>query len=94
MTRIQGDERFRIPDDVVFREVAEESMILHLGSGIYFGLDEVGTRAWQLLAEHGSVDAVCAAMTEEFDASPATIRADVMALIDDLLAKNLLEVDA
>ena len=51
MTQVSGDARFAIPSDVVFREVACEIMILHLGTATYFGLDEVGTRVQQLLAK-------------------------------------------
>jgi hypothetical protein len=86
--------RVRVPDDVVFREVAGESMILHLATGIYFGLDLVGTRVWQLLTEHHAVGVVCDAMTREFDASAETIQADVLKLVDQLLAKKLLAADA
>ena len=92
MTSLSRGARLRIPDDVVFREVAGESMILHLGSGIYFGLDDVGTRAWQLLAEHGSIDAVVPVMAAEFDADASTISADVTALVNELLRKRLLEI--
>lgn len=93
MTPLHPETRLRVPDDVVFREVAGESMILHLGSGIYFGLDDVGTRTWQLLVERGSVAAAAAAMVDEFDADRATIEADVAALASALLAKHLLDVD-
>jgi len=47
-----------IPDDVVFRDLAGEAVILNLASGIYFGLNEVGTRMWNLLAEHGSTEQI------------------------------------
>ncbi|MGE0444445.1 MAG: PqqD family protein [Vicinamibacterales bacterium] len=92
MSPVHRDARLRVPDDVVFREIAGESMILHLGSGIYFGLDGVGTRAWQLLAEHGSIEGVVSAMATEFDADASTISADVTALVNELLRKHLLEI--
>ena len=31
-----------IPDDVVFRDLAGEAVILNLASGAYFGINEVG----------------------------------------------------
>jgi hypothetical protein len=93
MSPVDRDARLRVPDDVVFREVGDESMILHLGSGIYFGLDDVGTRAWQLLVDRRSVAAAAAVMADEFDADRATIESDVAALADELLARHLLEPD-
>jgi hypothetical protein len=75
--------------DTVFRELEGEAVILHLGTATYFGLDEVGTRVWQLLAEGRSVRDVCAALSDEFDAPPERIREDVSALVDELLQKDL-----
>ena len=44
--------RVRVPDEVIARDLAGEALIVHLGTGTYFGLDATGTRMWQLLAEH------------------------------------------
>ncbi len=94
MTTLSEQSRFGVPDDVVFREVSGESMILHLGTGIYFGLDQVGTRVWQLIVEHGALADVCAVMAEEFDAPAQKIREDVGVLLEQLVSKGLLRVDA
>ena len=40
---------YRPHPDVVCREIEGEAVLLHLGTGIYFGLNAVGTRIWQLL---------------------------------------------
>ncbi len=45
------DAAFRIPDEVIFRELDGEAVILNLDTGIYFGLDAVGTRIWRLIEE-------------------------------------------
>ena len=41
--------RIRPSDEVLFQELQDESVLLDLKSGVYFGLDIVGTRIWQLL---------------------------------------------
>jgi hypothetical protein len=33
-----------VPDDVLFRDLDGEAVILNLRTGTYFGLDELGTR--------------------------------------------------
>jgi len=48
----------RIPDDVIFRELNGEAVILNLDNGTYFGLNSVGMRIWQLCEQHGSLRAV------------------------------------
>ena len=39
---------------VVFRQMDDGAVLLDLESGVYFGLDEVGTRVWTLLLERGT----------------------------------------
>ncbi len=86
------DRSVRIPDDVVFRELEGEAVILNLESSNYFGLDSVGTRIWQLCEAHGSLRAVWEAMREEFDAPADTLQSDLLAFIDELSAKGLVQV--
>ena len=42
-------EKIRVSPDVVTREVGEETMLLNLASGTYYGLNEVGARFMSLI---------------------------------------------
>ena len=86
------EQAVRIPSDVMFRELQGEAVILDLTSSTYFGLDHVGTRIWQLCATHASLRAVCEAMQHEFDAPHETLQVDLLAFVDELVTKGLLEV--
>jgi coenzyme PQQ synthesis protein D (PqqD) len=80
--------------DVVFRELDGEGVILNLASGVYFGLDETGTRMWHLIEQHHSLDAVLAALLEEYDAARETIEQDLIRLASELSEKGLLVVES
>ena len=84
----------RIADDVVFRDLAGESVLLNLSTSTYFGLDAVGTRLWHLIAEHGSTAVVLETLLAEYDVDALRLQKDLDALIDQLLAKKLLTTDA
>ncbi len=43
------NSQFLVPSQVRARTVGGEIVLLHLESGVYFGLDPVGARAWQLI---------------------------------------------
>jgi hypothetical protein len=86
------EQSVRIPNDVVFRELQGEAVILNLTSSMYFGLDAVGTRVWQLCEAHGSLRSVLEAMQQEFEASGETLRVDLLAFVDKLLTKGLLTI--
>jgi hypothetical protein len=82
-------ERFVVHPSVVFRELDGEAVLLHLDTGVYYGLDPVGTRVWALLVEHGSPHAVCERMLEEFEVSLEVIESDIVNLVDELRDKGL-----
>jgi hypothetical protein len=75
--------------DVIFRTVGAESILLNLDGGLYYGLDEVGTRVWTLLADL-SGEEVCQRLVQEFEVTIDQARTDVAALIDQLLERGLL----
>jgi hypothetical protein len=82
----------RVPDDVLFRELQGEAVILNLASSTYFGLDAVGTRIWQLCEAHGTLQAVLDAMQTEFDAPDETLRTDLLTFVNELLSRGLLAI--
>ena len=84
------DGEIRIPENVLFNEVAGEAVLLNLDSGRYFALNEVGARLWQLLAEHRRLAPVLEQMLTEYEVTAEQLRADVEPLIEELLAQGLL----
>ncbi len=85
------DTRLQIPEQVVTRQVGDETVLLNLESGTYFGLDPVGSRFLELLEVEGTLATVLAKMLEEFDVTEAQLEADLLRLADEMLASGLLE---
>jgi hypothetical protein len=83
-----------IPEDVLFRELDGEAIILNLAKGLYFGLDPVGTRIWIVLAESSSVGRAIEVLTGEYDVEPAVAAQDVVELVSTLRDQGLLIVNA
>jgi len=90
MANVSLHSTVRVSDNVVFRELDGEAVILNLVSGIYFGLDRVGTRMWQLVEQHGQLDAVLQRLRDEYDAPAQTLEQDLVRLISQLVDKGLL----
>ena len=86
-----AEERLTAPEHVMFRELDGEAVLLNLQNEMYYGLDEVGTRMWQLLTTSDSVQAAMNTMLEEFDVSPQTLEQDLADLITELKSHGLLE---
>ena len=79
-----------ISPHAVATHVGDETVILHLESGTYFGLDPVGARIWQLLGEGKALDAICEVLLNEYDVAREDLQRDTMDLVEDLLARDLI----
>ena len=87
------DQRASRSDEVLAQEVGGESVLLDLASEQYFGLDPVGTRIWELLADAPTLGQVHETLCAEFDAEPERIRDDLLALVRQLREAGLVRVD-
>ncbi|HKH43929.1 MAG TPA: PqqD family protein [Thermoanaerobaculia bacterium] len=77
---------------ILFRDLAGEAVLLDPQAGTYFGLNEVGTRVWNLFATGASLETVRAALLAGYDAPPERIWDDLLILVRDLLAHGLVEI--
>ena len=82
----------RIKDDVIFNNLQGEVVLLSLKTGIYFGLDPVGTRIWQLIQDHGVLRPVRDAMLAEYEVSAERLWEDLRDLVTRLADNGLVEV--
>ena len=80
-----------VPEAVITRELDGETILLNLESGIYFGLDKVGTDVWRAILSVGTLGDALDLVQAEYDVEPAVLRGDFLRLVDELLAKGLLQ---
>lgn len=85
-------DKATIPPQVMARQVGDETVILDLQSGTYFGLDPVGARIWQLIGEGRTFGEICDTLIDEYDVAREVLERDVIALAEKLLAQKLISV--
>jgi hypothetical protein len=76
-------------DEPLTALVDGDTVMFSAKHGAYFGLDEVGTRIWDLLEQPRSLEDVCATLCSEFDVDAATCRRDVSALVEEMRRASL-----
>jgi hypothetical protein len=69
-----------------------ELVMLDVQSSRYFGLDAIGNRIWDLIAQPRSVGDLCEMLQTEFDVPGETCRADVLAFVKQLEEAELVEI--
>ena len=79
-------------EDQLSAEIDNELVLMDIEQGNYFGLDAIGTDIWRRLDGPVVVSDLCAALGEEYDADADTIKRDVLALLERLIAEGLIEI--
>jgi hypothetical protein len=82
-----------VSSDVLVQELQGEVMLLDLRSEHYYSLDDVGSRMWQALVEHGDVDSAVTALLEQYEVDEAELRRDLVELVERLAERGLLDVE-
>jgi sulfur transfer complex TusBCD TusB component (DsrH family) len=76
----------------VSAEVGDEGVLLNLKDGVYYGLNAVGASVWKLIQQPRTVRALREAVVNEYDVDPEQCERDLLALLNDLAARGLIEV--
>jgi len=79
--------------DVLFQDLEGEAVLLNLKTGVYFGLDRVGTRVWQLIETPTPIAQIVESLTAEFDVTDERCTADVLALAASMAQHGLVSFE-
>jgi hypothetical protein len=77
------------PDVVVTELDDKEAVLLHLGTKMYYTLNETGIRIWQLLSEGLSISETSETIHNEYDILPDAAQKSVLNITQDLIAQKL-----
>ncbi len=78
--------------DQVSTNLQGESVILNMKSGVYFGLNPVGARIWELVQQPTTVQLIQQTIINEYAVDPERAKSDVLALLKQLNEAGLVEV--
>ena len=84
-------DEVQLSPDVVTRKVGEETMLLNLASGTYYGLDPVGARFLSLVEQGKSPLQARDTLLELYDVEPAVLDQDLEALLDSLSLNGIVK---
>ena len=78
--------------DQISADLAGEAVLLHLKSGVYYGLNPVGARVWDLLKTPTPVRQISRVLLEEYRVDPQRCEQDLLALLQELETEGLIEM--
>ena len=84
--------RARVPDHVVYRTFATETVILNLHTGKYHGLNPTGGRMLDLISQDRSVGEASQRLAKEYDKPVGEVESDLTSFCSELAARGLIEL--
>ncbi|HVY27473.1 MAG TPA: PqqD family protein [Polyangiaceae bacterium] len=82
---------FSISEDVVCEVAEGEAVLLDLKRGVYYSLDPVGSRFWELLRAGSDLATARECLLAEYDVTPDQLGRDLERLVEDLAQRGLLQ---
>jgi hypothetical protein len=86
------DQRAVVPEHVVHREFASETVLLNVQSGQYHGMDSVGARFFEVIRGAPSLAAAAETLTAEYGQPLEVIQRDLATFCSELQALGLIRL--
>jgi hypothetical protein len=81
---MRGDRTIGQTEDWLSAHTGDELMMMSARKGMYLGLNKMGARIWDLLADRPDYEHLCARLIAEFDVGPEQCRREVDAFLSEL----------
>jgi Coenzyme PQQ synthesis protein D (PqqD) len=89
---IEMTDRVRVPDHVVYRSFAAETVVLNLETGRYHGLNGSAGVMFETLDRGGTLEDAAVALADELEVPRERLDADLQDLCARLAERGLVEV--
>jgi Coenzyme PQQ synthesis protein D (PqqD) len=87
---IELDTTLARSDDILHASVgSEETVMMSVAAGRYYGLNVVGSRIWELLETPKTIGQLCAQICEEFEVDAQTCQAEVLKFVQELIKNGV-----
>ncbi len=76
---------FKVAEDILFRQVQNEAVLLHIPTGMYYALNETSIIAWEALCSQQSLSSAIEKIIAEYDVEYSQVLSDLQSFLQDLL---------
>jgi hypothetical protein len=79
--------------DFATADMEDETVMVSIENGKYYGMDPVGSRIWELLSEPQSLADLVKALCGEYEVEPERCKADVLVFLNYLRGEDLVRLE-
>ena len=80
-------------EEIVASDIDGETVMMSIENGEYYGLDDIGSRIWELLEKPIKVSDLIDTLLERFDVDRETCERDVLKFLNELKEDKILRVE-
>jgi len=80
-------------EEIVASDIDGETVMMSIQNGEYYGLDDIGSRIWELIEKPVKVSDLIDTLLEKFDVDRETCERDVLKFLNELNEDKILEVE-
>jgi Coenzyme PQQ synthesis protein D (PqqD) len=92
VTTLSRESRIVLSKDQASCDLAGETAVVNLKSGVYYGLDSMGTRVWKLLHEPVTFAGLCESLIRDYDVDGSRLETDMRAFLCELADHGLVDI--
>ena len=89
---LTSQSRIAIARHQVSCDLADETAIVNLENGVYYGLDTVGTHVWNRLRQVTTFGELCDSLIQDYDVEASRLEADMGSFLRELAEQGLIEI--
>lgn len=87
-------KKIKISENVLFQEIDNEYVLLNMRTELYFGLNDIGAKVWQIISQEGTTDTLIEKIMADYEVSADTLKADISELLNELSNEQLISIEA
>jgi hypothetical protein len=93
MKEIDDNTIVRRHSNLVFSKIDDEVIMMSIKKGEYYGLDNIGSRVWEIIEKPIAFKKLIDILRNEFEVSEELCRSDVMSFLEELVYKELVVIE-
>lgn len=92
MLDLSESTRIVVMKEQVSSELQGEAVVLNLKNGVYYGLDPIAARVWNLIQEPRTFADLRNTLAVEYDVDEKRLESDLRVLLSQLAEQQLVEI--
>lgn len=93
MAEINDSTIIKRQPNLVFSKIDEEIVMMSINNGEYYGLDNIGSRIWEIIEKPVSFKELIETLKDEYEVTENQCISDVIEFINALNNKGLISIE-